>query len=317
MDHSESQTYAIIGSGALGGLYGGLLAKAGFDVHFLLRSDFEHVRANGLKVESPLGDFHLADVQAHASPETMPECDVTIVALKTTSNQQLAELIGPPTRGGGDVLVLQNGLDIEMDSAAVVGIDRVMGGCCFLCSNKLGPGHIQHLDYGQIVFGEYVPNAGITARVKRIADDMCAANIDAVATADLVSTRWRKLMWNIPFNGLSVVLNSATDRLVNDPDSVRLIESIIDEVHDAATACDAVIDPSLKSRTVEMTRDMVPYDSSMRLDFLHGRAMEVESIIGNPLRAAKRQGVQMPKVEMLYQQLKYLDRLSASEPDRA
>ncbi len=151
----EKQRYAIIGSGALGGLYGGLLARSGFEVHFLLHSDYEHVSKHGLRIESPLGDFELPNVNAHATAASMPACDVTIVGLKTTRNRLLAELLPAPTRDGGTVLVLQNGLDVEADSVEVVGIDRVLGGCCFLCSNKVGPGHIRHLDYGRIVFGEY------------------------------------------------------------------------------------------------------------------------------------------------------------------
>lgn len=304
---AETQRYAVIGCGALGGLYGGMLARAGTEVHFLLRSDFEHVVKSGLQVDSPLGDFHLESVHAHSSVDTMPACDVTLVAVKTTANQQLRPLLESTTREGGLVLVLQNGLDSEADAAEAVGLDRVLGGCCFLCSNKLGPGHIQHLDYGQIVFGEYVPGLGITDRVQRIADEMTRAGIDAVPTAELASARWRKLLWNIPFNGLSVVLNASTEQLVGDEDAVRLIEAIIEEVHQAATACDVQVDPALKARTIEMTRKMVPYDSSMRLDFLNRRPMEVESIIGNPLRAGKQRGVDMPKVEMLYQELKFLN----------
>jgi 2-dehydropantoate 2-reductase len=205
-------------------------------------------------------------------------------------------------------LVLQNGLDVEADAAAVVGEQRVLGGCCFLCSNKVGPGHIKHLDYGQIVFGEYSgQHDSITPRVQRIADEMVASGIDAKPTQDLLLTRWRKLMWNIPFNGLSVVLNATTKELVEDPSAVALVESMIAEVHAAAEHCGAKIDPAMKAKTIDVTRSMVPYDSSMRLDYLHQRPMEVESIFGNPIRSAKQHGASMPLVEMLYQQLKFID----------
>ncbi|MEM8670287.1 MAG: putative 2-dehydropantoate 2-reductase [Planctomycetota bacterium] len=308
----EFQRYAVIGSGAVGGLYGGLLAQAGAEVHFLLRSDYEHVAANGLQIETPTGNFHLDNVHAHGSVDSLPACDVTMVALKSTSNDRLHELLAPTTRDGGIALVLQNGLDVELDTANVVGLDRVLGGCCFLCSNKLGPGHIKHLDYGRIVFGEYVQNhTDVTERVQKIADEMNAAGIDAHGTADLAAARWRKLMWNIPFNGLSVALNASTKVLVEDPDSLHIVESIIEEVYEAATAAEVVIDPSMKEVTVEMTRKMVPYDSSMRLDYINGRPMEIESIIGNPLRAARKLGVDMPFTEMLYHQLKFIEQTRA------
>jgi 2-dehydropantoate 2-reductase len=308
----NKQRYAIIGAGALGGLYGGMLARSGFEVHFLLNSDFEHVARNGLRVESPWGDFHLSDVHAHATHESMPACDVTIVGLKTTRNEILADLLPSPTRGGGVVLVLQNGLGIEEDSAAIVGADRVLGGCCFLCSNKVGPGHIRHVDFGRIEFGEYSV-AQVTPRAQRICDELQSAGIDVKTVDNLSLARWRKLMWNIPFNGLSVALDASTKELVDDPASVALVDSIIREVHSAAASCGVEIDPEMITKTVDVTRKMVPYDSSMRIDFLNHRPMEVEAIFGNPLRAANKQGASMPRVEMLYRQLKFLDARNSSK----
>jgi len=302
-------SFGIIGGGALGGLYGGLLAKAGFNVHFLLRSDFEHVQQHGWKIETPGGDFELADVHAHRSPETMPPCDVTIVALKTTQNSELPRLLPQPTSQGGLVLVLQNGLDVEAESAAVVGSERVLGGCCFLCSNKVGPGHVRHLDHGRIVFGEYKPHSdGRTDRVLRLCDDLVSAGIDAKAEADLARARWQKLMWNIPFNGLSVVLDASTADLMANADALALARTLIEEVHRAAEACGSLIDERQIQRTLDVTREMVPYDSSMRIDYRNHKPMEVEAIFGNPLRRADAVGCKMPRVEMLYRQLRFLDR---------
>lgn len=310
-----SRSYAIIGCGALGGLYGGMLARNGQQVHFLLRSDYEHVTEQGLRVESPWGNFTLANVNTHAKAETIPPCDVTIVGLKTTANDQLTELLPPPTAQGGLVLVLQNGLDVEAESAKVVGADRVLGGCCFLCSNKVGPGHIRHLDYGRIVFGDYVQQeSGLSRRAIAIRDDLVAAGIDVVATDDLLMARWRKLMWNITFNGLSVVLDASTKELIEHPDSLALCEAIVAEVHAAASKCGVAIPEEMKAKTIDNTRTMVPYDSSMRLDFLHRRPMEIESIFGNPIRTAHQYGASMPRVDAMYRQLKYIDARNLNRP---
>ncbi|MEO1528353.1 MAG: putative 2-dehydropantoate 2-reductase [Planctomycetota bacterium] len=300
-----SLSYAIIGSGALGGLYGAMLARAGHEVHFLLRSDYDHVVQHGWKIDSHWGDFHLDNVNAHRDPDQIPACDVTLVALKTVQNHLLRDLLVAPTSGGGHVLVLQNGLGVESDSAAVVGEDRVLGGCCFLCSNKAGPGHIRHIDYGRIVFGPYRNSEHTLGLADRICEEMNAAGIDAQTSDDLNMVRWRKLMWNIPFNGLSVALDAATDVLVGD-DAVSLVRDIITEVHTAATACGAAINPEWIERTIETTKSMVPYDSSMRLDYLAGRPMEIESILGAPIRASKEAGVAMPKTELLIQHFGFL-----------
>ncbi len=313
---SQPFRYAVVGAGALGGLYGGMLALAGREVHFLLRSDAEQVRKHGLRVDSVLGDFSLRPDQLHVhdEPATMPPCDVTIVGLKTTQNHRLPELLAGCTRGDGLVLCLQNGLCSEQDSVAVVGPDRVLGGCCFLCSNKVGPGHIRHIDYGRIVMGEFTapdqPAAGITPRVQAIVDDLRAARIDANATGDLWAARWRKLMWNIPFNGLSVVLNASTRELIDTPATEQLATTIMQEVYAAAKAFGRMLPDDAIHLTLEHTRHMKPYDSSMRLDYLAGRPMELPAIFEAPLAAAERTGTSMPTVNALYQQLSFLNRLA-------
>ena len=303
--------FAIIGTGALGGFYGGLLARAGFDVHFLMRSDAEYVKVHGLRVDSKLGDFHLPQVNVYSNVHAMPKCDCIIVALKSTENHVLPELLPPLMHDESIVLVLQNGLHVEQATRAVVGPGRVAGGCCFLCSNKVGPGHIRHLDYGKIVMGAFrglddTEDGPSMERLVSIQHEMVAAGIDCQATESLTEARWRKLMWNIPFNGLSVILNSSTDRIMKVPDSRALAESIIHEVRETACDCGHFIEPEFVQRMMDHTDEMVPYDSSMRLDFLAGRPIEVEAIFGNALRAASRARVASPIVQVLYQQLKFL-----------
>ena len=300
----------VIGSGALGGLYGGMLANRGGEVHFLMRSDAQHVRDHGLRVESILGDFHLPQVNVYTSPKQMPQCDITILALKTTQNHLLGELLPPVVGASGLVLVLQNGLCPEADSAAIVGPERVIGGVCFLCSNKVGPGHIRHLDYGRIVLGHHrpadQPPAGVTSELSAVVDVLRAGGIDALPTEDQWLARWKKLMWNIPFNGLSVVLDAKSDRLIHHPEIAQLAESLMREIHASAAACGRHVPESAIEEMLEHTRKMVPYDSSMRLDYLAGRPLEVEAIFGAPVRAAEKAGYLPRQVKMLYQQLKFL-----------
>lgn len=301
--------YAVLGTGALGGLYGGLLARAGHEVHFLFQSDYGYVLEHGLKVESPLGDFHLKQLNAHRSTKSMPQVDVAIVAWKSTANQALREALTHLLTESGCVLVLQNGWDVERDSADIVGNERVLGGCCFLCSNKVGPGHIRHLDYGRITFGEYhLALAGaITPRMLDIEKDFLSAGMDVVPTVDLRRSRWTKLMWNIPFNGLSVVLGAATDAIMRDEFSRDLARELMDEVRAIAMANGTEIASSVRDQLMLDTDRMVPYASSMLLDYQHQRPMEVEAIFGNTCRAASAVSTSAPRVAMLYSQLKFLN----------
>ncbi|QDT65282.1 putative 2-dehydropantoate 2-reductase [Calycomorphotria hydatis] len=302
-------SYAIVGTGALGGYYGSLLAKAGIDVHFLLNSDYEHVRDHGLKVESPRGDFSLPQVQCYRDVNDVPECDVVILGLKSTRNQLLPELLPPLIGPKTCVLVLQNGLDIEADTARVVGADRVLGGCCFLCSNKIGPGYIKHLDYGRIAFGEYAAEImEVTPRMQAISSDLTQAGIENTPVADLLETRWKKLSWNVPFNGLSVAIDASTAEIMADESACQLAEGLMREVQASAKACGKQIEDAFLQKMLDDTRKMVPYDSSMRVDYQLKREMEVESIFGNPLRAAEAAGYTPRMIRMLYEQLKFLDR---------
>lgn len=306
---NKQPSFAVLGVGAVGGLYGGLLAKAGFEVHFLARSDADHIRREGLKVDTPLGDFELSEVSVYSDPNQLPKVDVVLVSWKTTSNDQLSSVLpivcGPETV----VLMLQNGLDIERSAGQVVGCDRVLGGCVFLCSNKTGPGHIQHLDYGAIAFGEYdSAHAGkSTPRIEELAGHLQSAGIEAQAVANLAEIRWKKLAWNIPFNGLSVVLEADTSEIMLDDNSCRLAEELMREVTASAAACGVSIPPEHIDQTLEYTRQMVPYASSMLLDYRAGRPLELEAIFGEPIRQAKANGYHPLRVEMLYRQLAYLD----------
>lgn len=308
--NASNRRYAILGMGALGGFYGACLQKAGLEVHFLLHSDYEHVRQQGLVVESPNGDFTLPSVHAYSDVSQMPRCDAVILALKTTRNHLLPKLLPAVVKEDGVVLVLQNGLGIEDEVAQIVGDRRVMGGLCFLCSNKVGPGHIRHLDYGQITLGEYATDyepCGITERMLQITSDFKNAGIPIVFAEDLLLARWQKLVWNIPYNGLSVILNATTDALMANPHTRTLVEQLMWEVAAGAKTCDRTIPPSFIELMLDYTDKMTPYRPSMKIDYDEKRPLEVEAIFGNPLRLAQKNGTDLPKIALLYQQLKFLD----------
>lgn len=308
MTHRKS--IAIIGTGAVGGYYGGLLQQAGFDLHFLLHRDYEHVRRDGLVVESPNGNFRLPKVNAYEYPEDMPRCDIVVVALKTTANHLLSGILPHILKEDGLVLTLQNGLGSEEEIATLVGADRVIGGLCFLCSNKIAPGHIRHIDYGLVTLGEYRADGrpgGITPRLEQLGDDMRSAGISIKLIEDLPLGRWKKLVWNIPFNGLSVTENCLTDALMSDPTMRIRCETMMHEVVAASAACARPIKESFVAKMLADTEKMVPYAPSMKLDYDRGNPMEIESIYGNPLRAARVAGAEMPETERLYLQLRALD----------
>lgn len=302
--------YAILGTGAVGGYYGARLQQAGHEVHFLLHSDFAHVCEYGLRVEGPDRVLTLGRVHAHQTVASIPPCEVVIVALKTTQNHLLPALLPAPLAPDGVVLMLQNGLGVEAEAAAVVGADRVLGGLCFICANKVGPGQIRHLDYGDVMLGEYRADGrpgGITPRIEAIAQDMRAAHVNAACAEDLLLARWKKLVWNIPFNALSVILRTTTDRLMCNPASRALIEALMRDVVVAAAACGKQIDGAFVRKMLDDTDRMKPYKTSMMLDFEAGRPMEIDALYARPLAAAQAAGFAAHRIETLFRQLQFLD----------
>lgn len=323
-----SRRYAIVGTGAVGGYYGACLQRGGAEVHFLLRSDYNHVAQHGLVVESVAGDFTLSQVQAHHSTATMPAIDVVVIALKTTQNGLLPELLTPILGPETAILTLQNGFGIEDELAAWTGTaqtDRaIFGGLCVICSNKVGPGTIRHIDYGNVLLGQYRRDrqpTEISPQLEAIGQDFQAGQVAVELVNDLRLARWRKLVWNIPFNGLSVVMNATTTDMMADPNIRQLAEQLMVEVLEAAQRDGELLSPGqdrhlpreLVAHMLAHTEHMAPYRTSMKIDFDEGRPLEVEAIYGNPMRAAQAAGAAVPNIEMLYHQLKALDRRQSKE----
>lgn len=306
----SNRTYAIIGTGAIGGFYGAKLQKAGHRVSFLLRSDYHHVAEKGLIVESVDGDIILPEIDAYNDVKKMPNSDIVVVALKATQNYLLPELLPPLINENNVVLLLQNGINIEPEIAKIIGDNTLIGGLCFICSNKVGPGKIRHIDYGAITIGQYASNyqgAGVTEQMREIAQDFEKAGISIELNEDLLLARWKKLVWNIPYNGLSVALNARTDEIMANADTRFLAEELMREVQLGAKIWGRIIGDRFIEKMLDHTEKMKPYLTSMKLDYDGKRPLEVEAIVGNPLGMAREAGVDLPRISVLYRQLKFLD----------
>jgi 2-dehydropantoate 2-reductase len=299
---------AIVGAGAVGGYYGARLAEHGHSVHFLLRSDFDAVRRNGWTVRSRDGDFAIpADsVNAYDDPRKMPRADLVIVTLKSTSNDEFETLIRPLVKEDTTILTLQNGLGNEDRLAELFGAGRVLGGMAFVCINRVAPGVISHTDHGVIRIGEFSA-AGPADRAARIASMFRASKVPCEVLDDLRFGRWQKLVWNIPFNGLGAALDLTTDRLVGTDEGLRLVRELMLEVVAAARGDGVRLPEALVQQQIDNTTSMGPYKSSMQVDRQQGRPLEVEAILGEPLRRARRAGVDTPLLAALYRAVRVVD----------
>src|SRR3990167_3059925 len=296
---NASPRIGIIGAGAIGGFYGLMLARAGFDVHFLLRSEFDAVARQGLQLNSAVhGALSLQPVQAYRNAAEMPACDWLLVGAKTTSNAELAPTIAQAAAPGAKVALLPDSL-------------HLLGGLCYICVHRSAPGVIEHQALGAINLGYHSgpsdagesPQAILEMGVSMFKQ----AGLDSSAMAELDQARWQKLVWNLPYNGLAVLLNSDTTALMGNTDSRALIEAIMQEVVDAASACGHQLPPGFAGKLLAATDRMPDYLPSMYHDFALQRPMELHAIYAAPLAAAAQAGCAMPRSEMLYQALRFLE----------
>jgi len=146
---------AVVGSGAIGSYYGGKLASAGSDVHFLMRGDLSEARRYGLRIRGPGEDIHISKINCYSSTKEIGPCDLVLIAVKATSNTEIVDLVPPLLHEQTMLLTLQNGLGNEEFLAKHFGAQRMLGGLCFICLIRSSRTEVQRYDYGHIVIGEY------------------------------------------------------------------------------------------------------------------------------------------------------------------
>ena len=315
---------AIVGCGAVGIYYGGKLCQVGRNVHFLLRSDYEVVREHGVQIQSLNGDFHARPAAAQ-SPEEIGPCDLVIVALKSTANHCLGELLTPLFSKHTALLTLQNGLGNETELAELFPAQPIFGGMCFVCLNRIAPGVVQHLAHGKVVMARH--GGSPDALTAEIADLIRSTGIPVDVSTDLEKAHWEKLVWNIPFNGLGVAgaagLDAtlagqlkpdqaigpclATDALLDNGPWEQLVTELMDEVIASGCALGHDLSPSLGEHQRNRTRVMKAYLSSTLIDFERGLPLELDALFRLPLGRAQAAGVKTPRLAALCDLLAELD----------
>lgn len=299
---------AIVGAGAVGAYYGAQLARAGEEVRFLMRRDLAAVRAHGLtiRLHQPVRtQFHLDSVYACGTTAEIGPVDIVLIGLKATANAALATLIPPLLHEQTAIYTLQNGLGNEEYLAELFGAQRVGGGLCFICLNRAEPGTVDCFLPGSIRLGEWRRPAG--PHTHALAAAWRRVGVDASASDDLAAMRWRKLVWNVPFNGLTIAAGSiTTDRILQDPGLLAETRALMREIQAAAAAQGCEIPDEFLEKQIEVTAAMGAYKPSSLVDYLDGRAVEVEAIWGEPLRRARAAGVATPHLAALYEKLRTL-----------
>jgi 2-dehydropantoate 2-reductase len=302
----KSFRIGVVGSGAIGIYYGGKLAAAGGDVHFLMRGDLTQVRREGLHIRGKGEDVRIAKINCYDSTKEIGPCDLVLIAVKTTSNEEIVDLIPPLLHEHTMLLALQNGLGNEEFLAKHFGAERVLGGLCFICLSRTSPAAVERYDYGHIVLGEHGRKA--QERTHEMAERFKKSGVICSVTDDLALERWRKLVWNIPFNGLSILAGGIdTAAMLADESMRRSVIAVMDEVIAAANKCGHCLEKTTVQEQMERTEAMGAYKPSTLLDFEAGKPLEIEGIWGEPLRCALAADAPVPRLQIIYSLLKSVD----------
>jgi 2-dehydropantoate 2-reductase len=280
-------------------------AHGGSDVHFLMRGALSEVREKGLSIRGRAENFRVAKANYYNSTKEIGPCDLVLIAVKAIPNADLVDLIPPLLHERTMLLTLQNGLGNEKFLAEHFRAERVLGGLCYICLNRLSPTEIKRYDYGHIVTGEYGRKPG--ERTHAIASQFSACGIKYGVAEDLALERWRKLVWNIPFNGLSILAGGLdTAAILTDEALYRGTLGLMNEVIDAANKCGHSLESAAAFEQIKRTENMGAYKPSTLLDWEAGKPLEIEAIWGEPLRRAVAAGANTPRLERVHALLKAL-----------
>lgn len=295
----------MVGSGAIGLYYGGRLAAAGEKVKFLARSGYDALAQDGLTAESIHGNFQLDKLQVFRTAQEIGAVDLVLITTKTQANSSLHLLLPPLLHEKTLVMTMQNGLGNCETLTDFVDADRVLGALCFVCINRTQANHIVHSGAGRVAFGPW-ENACEQA-LACVQQRFSQAGILCKRVDDLARAQWEKLVWNIPFNGLSIIHGGVTtDFLLENVRWREEVRELMAEVIAGAQAQGIALDERLIEQNLLGTVPMGAYRTSSMIDFLAGRPIELGAIWEEPLRRALLAGAKMPRLQALVDELKHL-----------
>jgi len=289
-----------MGAGGIGGCYGGLLARAGFDVTLIARGN--HLRAiqkKGLQLVQPDGDFTV-DVSATDDPTQVGPVDLVLFSVKAHQNPKAIPLIGPLIGDDTTVLTIQNGVESADEIGQEYGAKRVLPGSAYMLSNIVSPGAIkQQSPVPRVAFGE--PNGYRSERAVAIQMAFAKADIDAELSDDISRVLWSKLLYNSPANGMASAARFSPRDLIEYPEAVAMFRSAIQEVADVGTAYGVPFeDDDVQGALDLIAARPIGARGSMQADLEAGRPLELEAIVGSVGRIGRKVNVPTPIFDMLY-----------------
>lgn len=298
----------IVGAGAVGALFGSALARQGAQVSVVCRSDFDVVQREGYDIISPLLGNHR--FRPHAVYREVSDCkappDYLILTVKVLMGVDRAALIRPAVGPNTVIVLIQNGVDIEAEIATAFPENEILSGLAIVGVGRSASGSIHHQSMGSLNLGRY-PN-GASPAAERLAAWFKDGGIGCTVIENVVSARWQKAVWNATFNPISImggVLDTAV--ILGTDESRAFVRAAMEEVCAISTAAGHPMHPKLIDQYIAGTLGIPAYKTSMALDYENGRPMEIEAILGNTVRAARKHAVATPILDTLYALAKMIE----------
>jgi len=286
---------AVMGAGAIGAYFGGRMADAGHDVSFVARGDhLSTMKANGLKVTSPLGDFDINPVQATDNPADIGVVDLILFMVKNYDTVAAAEQARPMVGPDTGVVSFQNGVDARDLLSAAFGAEHVMGGAALIPASVPAPGVISHDGtIAKLVFGEFGETT--SPRAEALAEALASSGIDHQIHPDIEAMLWIKFIFLASMTALNCMTRQTNDAVLGDPDIRALYVDAMHEVAAVAKAQGVVLPDSIVDDQLAFS-DSFPagVKTSMLQDLERGKRLEVAHLSGTVARIGAELGVPTP-----------------------
>jgi 2-dehydropantoate 2-reductase len=292
---------AIIGTGGVGGYFGGRLAKAGNDVTFVARGEhLKDIQQNGLSVKSIKGDFIVENTKATDNISSIGLVDLVILCVKAWQVKDIAKEIIPIISHSTLVLPLQNGVLAADELLEIIKPNNIIGGLCRILSKIESAGVISHFGVEPtIVFGEL--DNSKTERIKLLKETFDNAGIKTIAAENIQAELWKKFIY-ICTSGLLAVTRSTYGEIRDVKETRQLIIDLLTEIYNLSQKMGIPLDSDYVPKTLELT-DSLPYDSTTSLarDIWSGKPSEIEYQNGTVVKLAEKHGVEVPINKFIYQ----------------
>jgi 2-dehydropantoate 2-reductase len=295
---------AVMGSGGIGGYFGGKLAQAGEDVTFIARgAHLGAIRERGLEVRSVAGDFHVR-AAATDDPATVGPVELVLFAVKSYDTDAAAQACRPLVGSTGTVLCLQNGVDNEDRLAGILGRERILAGVVHILSTISAPGVIsQTAGPRTITFGEL--DGSPTDRLDRILDVLKRAGIDAKVSTRIQVDLWEKFMFISAQGGVTALTRLGVGEILGCPETAELYRGVMEEVAAVGRARGVPIPPDAVDKALAFARSLNPAtQSSLAHDLARAGRLEIEALAGTVVRYGREAAVPTPLCFTIYAALK-------------